>query len=100
MAKETDLQRGKMVLCQRLTGCDGPFLLPCGKKSDNPKYCEEWKKVPLRRKDIRGTGDNMTISVSAVRFCNETLARIKKDFTGVTFKSYTLSPKSQRYIIP
>jgi len=69
----TDLQRGKIGLCQRLTGCDGPFLLPCGLKSENPNYCEEWKKVPLFKKDIIGKGDDIQIS-------EETLKRIEKEF--------------------
>ena len=69
----TDLQRGKMGLCQMLRGCDGPFLLPCGQKSDNEKYCEEWKMIPLMRKDITGKGDDIEVS-------NETFKRIEKEF--------------------
>ena len=69
----TDLQRGKMGLCQRLRGCDGPFLLPCGLKSENKGYCEEWRKVPLKEEDITGTGDGIQIAP-------ETFKRIKKEF--------------------
>lgn len=69
----TDLQKGKMGLCQKLTGCDGPFLMPCGSKSDNEKYCERWKNVPLFRKDIIGKGDNIQVT-------DEVFKRIKKEF--------------------
>jgi len=72
----TDLQRGKMGLCQMIRGCDGPLFLPCGLKSVNKNYCEDWKKVPLMRKDIKGKGDNIQVS-------DETFARIKKEFSGV-----------------
>ncbi len=69
----TDLQRGKMSLCEKLTGCEGPFFLPCGLKSENEKYCENWKKIPLRRKDIIGKGNIIQISA-------ETMKRIEKEF--------------------
>lgn len=69
----TDLQRGKMGLCQLITGCDGPFFLPCGLKSDNKEYCEGWKKVSLMRKDIKGKRDDIEVTP-------ETFERIKKEF--------------------
>ena len=69
----TDLQRGKMGLCQMITGCETGGFLPCGKKTDNPKYCERWMGVPLKGKDIKGKGDGIQVS-------DETFARIKKEF--------------------
>lgn len=71
----TDLQRGKMGLCQRIRSCDGPFFLPCGLKSENEKYCEDWKDIPLRRADIQGKGDEISIT-------DKTFKRIKKDFNA------------------
>ena len=70
---KTDLQRGKIGLCQKLTGCDGSFLLPCGRKSDNEKYCEDWKKIPLMKRDIIGKGDDIQIT-------DETFERIERAF--------------------
>ena len=70
----TDLQRGKMGLCQMITGCDGPFLMPCGLKSENEKYCEDWKKVPLKKKDLILNGDE------DIQISPETLKRIEKEF--------------------
>ena len=69
----TMLQKAKMGLCQQLTGCDGPFLLPCGKKSDNPEYCESWKKVPIKKKEVWMEGEEIHCSA-------ETLKRIEKEF--------------------
>ena len=72
MAK-TILQKAKMGLCQRLTGCDGLFLLPCGKKSDNPKYCENWKKIPIKRKEV-------FLEDGKINCSEETFARVEKEF--------------------
>jgi len=72
----TDLQRGKMGLCQMITGCETGGLLPCGKKTDNPKYCERWKGVPLKGKDIIGKS-------SAIQIPGATFKRIEKEFLAI-----------------
>ena len=60
----TPLQNGKMGLCQILNQCDGPFLLPCGHKKDDPSYCETWKKIPLANKDLIIGDDDDDIYIS------------------------------------
>jgi len=70
-----DLRRAKQGLCQIITGCDGPLLLPCGDKTDDPKACEEWKEVTLRKKDITSISEKGNPNIA-----KETFERVQKEF--------------------
>jgi hypothetical protein len=44
--------RAKSSLCRQITGCDGPMILPCGHKKDDPRNCEIWKQVHIKRNEF------------------------------------------------
>ena len=72
-----DMEKIKICLCQNIAACDGPFLLPCGSKSDNPKYCEDWKQILIEKEDE----DKITVGENGnLNLPTEVFERIKKNF--------------------
>jgi len=80
----TKLQQGKMGLCRILRGCDPiSFWYPCGLKSERSDFCEEWRDIPLKLKDMIVKNGKRILEISP-----KTHARIEKEFAKMCKRKY------------